>query len=261
MLRSTVPILSVLLLTACGPQTGDPPQPTPSAAQSAVDRAIAWQGGAILDNAEFSFTFRDYQFRVTRSNGLFSYERRFVDSTGASVRDVLSNSGLTREVNMLPVELDSAAYASAETAVNSVVYFALLPLPLNDPAARKRLLSTPDIEGRTYSEVEVTFRPEGGGRDFDDRFVYWLDQDDGSLDYLAYYFHVDDTGTRFRKAVNIREINGVRVADYLNYRHDLPGLESIESYDSLYQAGELELVSEIRLEDVSIRRLPHAGDS
>jgi Family of unknown function (DUF6503) len=246
MLKYTLLLLLVLVVGACSP---------PPDAQSVVDSSIAWQRGQRLENAEMTFDFRDRSFRIRRNNGVFEYERRYVDSTGANVMELLSNDGLIREINGEVVELDSASYRSAETAVNSVVYFALLPLPLNDPAARKQLLGTSVMDGKTYHELEVTFAPEGGGRDYDDRFIYWIDVESGALDYLAYYFHVNDGGSRFRKAVNIREIEGVRIADYLNFRSSDLTLDNIEQYDAHYSTGTAELVSEINLENVQIRLL------
>lgn len=244
------PLFAILVLLGCAP----PEEEVPTA-QSVVNAAIAWQNGSVLDSAEMTFDFRERHFRVYRNAGMFEYERTYVDTTGAHIREVLSNDGLIREVEGELVELDSATYASAETSVNSVVYFALLPLPLNDPAARKRLLGTTELGGRTYHEVEVTFVPEGGGRDYDDRFIYWIDSESGALDYLAYYFHVDDGGARFREAYNVREIEGVRIADYRNYKAEDITIDTVESFDSLHAAGATELVSEVNLENVQIRRL------
>ena len=242
--------LALLLVGACSPPE------TPLTGQTVVEQSIAWQNGEVLNQAEMTFTFRERRFRVYRNQGIFEYERIYVDSTGANLREVLSNDGLLREVEGVRVELDSASYASAETAVNSVVYFALLPLPLNDAAAQKRLLGEAEINGRSYRKVEVTFAPEGGGRDHDDRFIYWIDSETGALDYLAYYFHTDEGGARFREAYNIREIEGVRIADYHNYSAEGVTLESVEHFDSLHTAGLTTLVSEIDLENVAIRRLP-----
>ncbi len=241
--------LVLVITAACSP-----PDP-PVTAQTAVDQAIAWQNGEVLNQAEVTFDFRERQFRVYRNKGIFEYERIYVDSTGANLREVLSNDGLFREVDGERVELDSASYASTETAVNSVVYFALLPLPLNDAAAQKRLLGESQVNGRAYRKVEVTFVPEGGGRDHDDRFIYWIDSETGALDYLAYYFHVDEGGARFREAYNVREIEGVRIADYHNYSAEGITFETVEQFDSLHAAGLTKLVSEIDLENVAIRRL------
>ena len=77
------------------------------------------------------------------------------------------------------------------------------------------------------------------------------------MDYLAYDFHINDGGTRFREAFNIRTIEGVRVSDFKNYKSDLlpqPGTP-IEDYETLIDTDDLELLSEIKLENVQIRRL------
>ncbi|MFT4604182.1 MAG: hypothetical protein ACI9W4_000910 [Rhodothermales bacterium] len=239
----------LLVLGACSPPD------FPVTALSVVDQAIAWQNGDVLNQAELTFDFRERRFRVYRNQGVFEYERIYVDSTGANLREVLSNDGLFREVEGERVELDSASYRSAETAVNSVVYFALLPLPMNDAAAQKRLLGVSEINGRSYNKVEVTFAPEGGGRDYDDRFIYWIDAETGALKYLAYYYHTDEGGARFREAYNVREIEGVRIADYHNYSAEGITFDTVENFDSLHTAGLTTLVSEIDLENVTVRRL------
>jgi uncharacterized protein DUF6503 len=241
-----IPALFLLLMAACRPEV------TP---QTLVDRAIAWQGGEVLNKAEVNFDFRGRHFRITRDDGMFEYERTYVDTSGATFREVLSNSGLIREVNGERVPLEPRVYASVETAVNSVVYFALLPLPLNDPGATKRLLGESVIDGVEYDQLEVTFVPEGGGRDYDDRFVYWFNRETGSLDYMAYFYHTNEGGSRFRKAVAFHELEGVRLADYLNFRADDLGLETIEQYGERFDSGSLTLVSEIFLENVTVRPL------
>ena len=77
------------------------------------------------------------------------------------------------------------------------------------------------------------------------------------MDYLAYDFHINDGGTRFREAFNVRTIEGVRVADFNNYKSELlpqPGT-SIEDYETLLGTDDLELLSQIELENVTISRL------
>ncbi|ARA92496.1 hypothetical protein AWN76_004470 [Rhodothermaceae bacterium RA] len=243
---------AMLLLAACD----DEPDP-----QAIVDRAIAVHGGEVLAHAEVTFDFRGRRYRAWRQGGRFSYERWMTDSLGTDtlhqVHDVLTNDGLYREVDGLRVPLTEEEAAAVESGVNSVIYFALLPFPLNDPAVRKRYLGPSTIGGEPYHEVEVTFRPEGGGRDYEDRFVYWFHRRHGTMDYLAYDFHVNGGGTRFRQAVNVRTVGGVRFADYLNYTSPaLPGPGTpIERYDTLMEADSLEPVSEIRLEHIEVRPL------
>ncbi len=75
------------------------------------------------------------------------------------------------------------------------------------------------------------------------------------MDYMAYYFYTDEEGARFREATNVRQIEGVRIADYLNYTADGLSYESIERFDELFNADSLELVSEVNLDDVRIEIL------
>ena len=240
-------LLGSLLLGACASSPDADPQ-------AIVDRAIAAHGGERLDRAEVEFDFRGRHFTVTRDDGQFTYARTYTDSTGADVRDVLTNDGVYREVDGERVALSEEERLGVESGVNSVVYFALLPYFLNDPAVQKRYLGEASVEGEPYDKVEVTFRKEGGGQDYEDRFVYWFHRDRHTMDYLAYTFHVNGGGTRFRQAVNPRTVGGVRFADYLNGGADTLGTP-IERYDEMLAAGEIDSISEIRLENIEVRPL------
>jgi hypothetical protein len=247
-MKDSTPLVFVLVLLAACAAESDP--------QAIVDRAIEAHGGDVLRHSIVSFDFRGRHFQAARDGGRFTYERRFTDSTG-SIRDVLTNDDLYREVDGRRVVLTEERLRSVERGVNSVLYFALLPFNLNDPAVQKRYLGATEIEGEPYHEVEVTFRQEGGGRDYQDRFVYWFHARRHTMDYLAYTFEEDGGGTRFRKALNPRTVGGVRFADYANYTADTLG-RAIERYDDLLPTGTLTPFSAIVLENIRVQPLPAA---
>jgi hypothetical protein len=252
-LRYVVPLVLIVVTLAVILATGNEHETDP---QVIIDRAIAAHGGAHLVNAVVEFDFRGKHFTVTRNGGLFTYERTYTDSTGL-VREVLSNDELYRSVAGVRVPLTEKERLVMQEAINSVVYFALLPFPLNDPAVQKRYVGETRIEGAPYDEVEITFRKEGGGRDYQDRFVYWIHQEHATMDYFAYYYYTSEQGSRFRKAVNPRTVGGVRFADYLNYKSAADTLgTTVEHYEEVIAAGGLELVSEIRLDNITVRPLP-----
>ena len=58
----------------------------------------------------------------------------------------------------------------------------------------------------------------GGGEDFQDEYRYWIDPESGHIDYLAYNYHTDGGGTRFRKAKNRRKKEGFVFQDYINFK-------------------------------------------
>lgn len=224
--------------------------------QYIVDRAIEVHGGHILDKAVIEFDHRGKHFVATRNDGKFSYERSYADSTG-EIREVLNNDGVFREVNGVLSDITEKKRYSIQETNNSVVYFGFVPYFLNDPAVMKKYIGSSVIDGQPYHEIEITFRPEDGGPDFEDRFIYWIHAENYTMDFLAYDFHINDGGTRFREAFNIRTIEGVRVADFKNYKSELlpqPGTP-IENYDDLIGKEDLKLLSEINMENVQIRRL------
>jgi hypothetical protein len=243
-------LLSLTLLVALPACTSSPD------AEAVIDRAIAAHGGEVLDRAVVEFDFRDAHFVVRRNGGRFRYERQWTDSTGQSVRDVLENDGVRRLRADEPVPLTEDERLQVETAVNSVVYFALLPYFLNDDAVQARYLGPATVNDAPYHEIEVTFRQDGGGRDWEDRFVYWFHRDRATMDYLAYSFHVNGGGTRFREAYNVRTVGGVRFADYRNYTSDQVGT-AIEEYDTW--PDDLKRVSTVDLDNITVRPLAHDG--
>ncbi len=245
-LTSILCFLAVLLVAGCSSE--------PSA-QEIVDRAIAAHGMEILDNAVVSFDFRGKQYRVMRDGGRFRYTKSYADTTGAQVVEVLSNDSLYRAVNGEIVTLPEDKLVGISEGVNGPIYFGLLPYFLNDPAAQKAYLGEDEVAGEPYDLVQVTFVPEGGGKDWEDRFVYWFHRDRHTMDYLAYSFTVNDGGTRFRKAVNPRTVGGLRIVDFLNYTADTLGT-ALERYGDMADADSLRLLSEIKMENVEVKRLP-----
>ena len=237
-----VGVLAIVLLGCSSPS-----------AEQIVDRAIEAHGGERFRHAEIRFTFRGDRYTRWRDGGRYRYERRYT-AAGRPVREVLANDTLYRTVGGEKVDLTPSQRASVRTTVNSVVYFAVLPYRLDDPAVQTELLGTTTVEGEPYWEVEVTFQREDGGPDWEDRFVYWIHRDAHTMDYLAYYYYRDGGGHRFRRAVNRREVGGLLLADYLNYTSAEIEGTAVEAYDSIYEnrPDRLELVSEIRMEEVEV---------
>ena len=250
-IQPTIFVLLLMALFAIGCSENET-----SEEQAIVDAAIAAHGGQHLNQSVVTFRLRDRQYRALRDNGAYIYSRTFTDdSTGQRIHDVLSNSGFKRTADDKPVELPQERQEAYSASVNSVIYFALLPYFLNDAAVQKKYLGETTIKGEPYHEVQVTFKAEGGGEDHEDEYVYWIHQQRNTMDYLAYNFKEEDgsIGTRFREATNVREVGGVRFQDYVNYtsKEDFP----LENYDRVFEAGKLEKVSDIHLEDVKVTGL------
>ncbi|WP_422356013.1 DUF6503 family protein [Roseivirga pacifica] len=238
-------------ILACTPQQKEDSQTAIPKAQEVVNNAIEFHGMSGFGNANFSLTFRDYKYTYTNKQGAYEYTRAFTDSIGANVYDVLTNNGLTRTVNGDSTAVDEEKRAAYSRSVNSVIYFFRLPYGLNDDAVNKTYNGTTTIKDKTYHEVKITFAQEGGGEDFDDVFLYWFDTEDYSMDYLAYLYHTDGGGLRFREAINQRRINGALVQDYINYK---PADETvpIDTLANLYNKGNLEELSRIMNEEVKL---------
>ncbi len=240
-------LLVLLLLVSC--EKGN------ENAQEIVDKAIEKAGGKKYENAEISFEFRNRKYRSIRKGGEFRLERFQQDTLLGAIRDVLDNKGFSRYLGDNLMKLPDSLSTAYTNSVNSVHYFMELPYGLNDPAVNKKLLGKDSIEGRQYYEIKVTFDKKGGGEDHQDEYLYWINTENYTVDFMAYNYETDGGGVRFRKAVNPRYIKGIRFVDYLNYGYNDLNVE-LSKLDSLYEADQLFKVSSIRNKNIEVNLNP-----
>lgn len=231
----------LLLIVSCKPNF---------TAQEIVDNSIEQANLNSLNSATLSFSFRGNQYKAIRNKGAFELIKVVKNDT-AIIKDVLFNDGFKRYVNDSLVALSEKDKNRFSNSVNSVHYFAVLPYGLNDKAVQKKILAPVVIKGKAYYKVQVTFTKEGGGEDFDDVFIYWFAKDNFQLDYLAYKYHTNGGGVRFRAIKEEKTVNGIRFLDYDNYK---PLDKEIDFYtlDKLYEEGKLKKLSEIVLSNITI---------
>lgn len=215
-----------------------------------VDNAIETYGGKRYEQAHVSFDFRKRHYTYTRNGGAYTYTRAFTDSTGR-VKDKLDNDGFSREINGEIIQLPEERVTAYSNSVNSVIYFAMLPYGLNDAAVQKEYVGETEIAGKGYHVIKVTFSQEGGGPDFEDEYLYWFDNQTYMMDYLAYSYHTEGGGVRFRKAVNPRRVGGILFQDYINYKPKNKEA-ALTALEDLYKKEELEVLSVIELENIQV---------
>jgi len=221
-------------------------------AQDIVDKSIEVSGGEKYLNAEISFDFRDKRYRSIREGGKFQYERQFQDSIGI-IKDVLNNAGFERYINNELANIPDSMSVKYTSSVNSVHYFALLPFGLNDAAVNKSNLGEITIKDKVYHKIKVWFNQEGGGEDFEDIFIYWIDTSTFKADFIAYsYIEDDGIGIRFREAYNERFINGLRFVDYNNYKSEDTTMNLL-GLGKAFEAGNLKLLSKIELKNIVVK--------
>ena len=213
--------------------------------QSIVNRSIQVHGGDKVQKGEYSFDFRKYHYTYRNNDGSYTYTRQNKET---GIKDILNNEGIKRYDKTEPISFSPKQAKSYSNSTNSVIYFAFLPYFLNDAAVRKELIGEVKIQEKDYYKIRVTFAQQGGGDDFEDVYVYWIDKESFSMDYLAYSFHVNGGGIRFREAYNVRIIDGVRFQDYVNYKHDKS--TPVEELDRLFGEGELTELSRIELKNI-----------
>ena len=248
--------LAAVLLVAC-----EPPPPTAQGdadALALIERSRARHGSDALDQAEIRFSFRGTPFVLRRDGATFRYARTLEDGS-QTVEEVVDNDGVHRFVDGVEVEVSPDEAERIDTAVNSVAYFMLLPAPLTDGAVRARSLGADSVGGASYDRVEVTFAQEGGGFDYQDRYVYWL-RDDGQIGHFAYSYEPNpadtsrnETGTRFRVPISEQRVDGVLFQDWRNLSAD--SLDALEDFGDAYDAGLTFDISEVVLDSIRITPL------
>ncbi|KAA3650840.1 MAG: hypothetical protein DWP98_03780 [Bacteroidetes bacterium] len=219
-------------------------------ADKIIEESIRYSGNGKYNNAKITFDFRDKHYEVIRKKDSWKMSRLFIDKE-QEIEDIYTNNGFERLVNNnhFPVE-DSMAFKYIES-INSVFYFALLPYKLNDEAVIKEYLGEEEIEGHAYHKLRISFKKEGGGEDYQDKYIYWFDTNDFSIDYLAYSFQVNDGGLRFRKAINERFVGGIRFVDYINYE-PVEKNSPLESLGHDLESNQLQELSRINLENITV---------
>ena len=215
-------------------------------AQEIIDKAIASSGGEIIANSTISFQFRDKNYTAKREGGNFMLTRSF-----DSIQDILTNDSFKRFINGKVIGLNDSIADNYRSSVNSVHYFSVLPFGLNDTAVKKKLLGTKKIKNSEYYKLEIRFAEEGGGEDFNDIFIYWVNKETFYVDYLAYQYFTNGGGFRFRQLKEQCIINGVRFVDYINFKPS-KSIDNIQKIDDYYINKDIEKVSEIVLRNIKV---------
>ena len=251
-------LLPLLLLTlaACGEASDAPTVASAERARTLIAQAQAAHASDSLDGARLSFSFRGTDYSAQFGGEGQLYARYGQDAMGPFT-DTLDSGGFRRTRGAHTDSLPPAASLAAEESLNSVLYFALLPRPLSDDAVQPRHLGRTTIGDEPYQVLGVTFGREGGGRDWQDRFVYWIHDERHTIDFLAYAFHVNGGGMRFREAFGARDVGGVRVQNYRNFApmDEAMSPGDLERLPELWRGGRLRYLSDVTLSDAQVERL------
>ncbi len=254
MKKIQVMALAILfLIVACQTETknighvDDDITPNNYLGDSVVQLAILVHGGEAYDEANFQFKFRDKTYQFTNFGNQYLYSRQQVVGSD-TILDLLSNYNFERLINGSPIKVNEIESSKYSESINSVIYFATLPHKLSDKAVIKTYKGQTAIKKKTYNAVEISFRAEGGGKDHEDVFYYWLNAETHQIDYLAYQYATNGGGVRFRSAYNKRMVGGILFQDYVNY--EVPIGTALNEIPTLY---EKDLLSELsRIENIDI---------
>jgi hypothetical protein len=241
MFREVIVAALVLILISCSEKRrGD------EKAIKIVENCIEEHGGKNYQDMDVSFDFRQFRVHLKQNGGIFLYERTSKDSLNNEVHDILTNDSFTREINGKKQNLSQKEIDKYKEGLNAVAYFALLPYKLSEPAARLKYLGETTIENKKYHKVGVSFEAADGGKDHQDEFCYWINQNSHTMDFLSYA----SGGPRFRKAIKREKVDGVVFQNYENYEVPDSTLATF-NYDKAFIEGKVKLLSKIEQQNYS----------
>lgn len=220
-------------------------------AQQIIDKTILYSGADKVANSEISFQFRDKKYTAKRNNGTFKISRQFKNKRLDIEEDVVTNNNYYKYINGKEFFKTDSIIRINKNAVNSVHYFSVLPYGLNDKAVKKKLLPSVTLKNKEYYKIEITFSKNGGGEDFKDVFIYWIGKEDFLIDYLAYSYHTNGGGKRFRALKEQCVKNGIRFVDYINYKPNTKEI-TLLNIDKAFEKNQLTEVSQILLKDIEV---------
>ncbi|MFB9057799.1 DUF6503 family protein [Mariniflexile ostreae] len=220
----------------------------PSKAEVILNQAINAHGGDLYDSANYTFVFRGNTYQFKNDGKAYEYSKSSQKGDSLII-DRLKNGKFSRTINNDTIALSEKDIKSGTGAINSVIYFATLPHKLKDDAVNETYMGETTIKGKNYSILSISFSQDGGGEDFDDEYYYWIDTDAHTVDYLAYNFHVNQGGVRFRSAYNRSIVDGITFQDYVNYKAEVG--TPLKALPELYEAGKLIELSKIETESIT----------
>jgi hypothetical protein len=220
-------------------------------ANEIINKSIEVSGGELYNQSDIIFDFRDIKYKAKRNGSLFVLTRTIFEDND-TIFDVLNNNGFERYINEERVQLVDSMASKYIASVNSVHYFSVLPFGLNDDAVNKTLLGEEQLKNQDYYKIKITFSEDGGGEDYEDVFIYWINKQSFKVDYLAYSYNEDDgIGMRFRAAYNERYVNSLRFVDYYNYKFEADSIP-LTDLGRAFDKNQLSLLSKIELKNVEV---------
>lgn len=204
-------------------------------------------GGSRYDSAHYRFVFRKVNYSFKNSGSDYNYAREF-QKDGQNIKDRMGPDSFIREVDGSPIELSGEDILKYRSSLNSVIYFATLPHKLADASVKREIVGKDSVDGHSYFLMKVSFKKEGGGEDFDDEYMYWINSQSKTMDYFAYNYQVNGGGVRFRSFYNRRQVEGIIFQDYINY--EAPIGTALIDLAHLKEKGELTELSRILSEEI-----------
>ena len=249
----TLYFLPIILLLACKADNQKKPKYNAASENKVspayiIQKAIEYSGKEKIKDNKIIFKFRDKTYISESICNQFKLTR--IDSS-KNVKDVFYKDEIKRKINGKPVQLADTTATNIKSSINSVHYFVHLPYRLKDPAVKAKRLKDDTINDKAYYQLEIKFKEAGGGEDHQDIYHYWFDQENFSLDYLAYKFFTNDGGMRFRAKRFEKRLNGVVFQSYNNLKPSSDTIQ-INELSKAYLNNQMEKVSEIITKPVSV---------
>ena len=202
------------------------------------------------DLIDASFDFRGATYTFSHDQNAFRYTKN-IQNDSVNQLDILTEKEFWRIVDGDTLDLPQDKADAYAESLNSVIYFVCLPQKLKDPATILTDEGEMEIRGVTYRLLNVAFEEDGGGNDFEDEFMYWINKETNLMDYFAYRYHTNGGGVRFRTVSNRWNVDGMIFQDYINY--EVPVDTEFKEIPNKWTKAELKELS--RIENTNVKSL------
>lgn len=222
-------------------------------ASELADNSIKAHGMDKLMGKEVAFSFRGRDYSVTRKENSYSYSRSFLKDSSRILDYLINSSKFLRIQNNDTLKVSEEWQSRYSNSINSVLYFFQIPFVLGDEGAIKKFVGKDKLNEKNYWLISVTFNEENGGKDYEDVFLYWINESTFLVDYLGYSYTTDGGGVRFREAIDRVEKQGITFQDYINYKAEKGTL--LTDLSTLFDEGKLEKLSIIENHNIIVSHL------
>lgn len=199
-------------------------------------------GGEVHQTATIKADYQGDQYVVSRNCGRFKIKRISTNAAQQTVTLTLSNVQLQKTVDGNVIKLTDSVQNQLVDQLLKHVFLLEFPFGINSQTVRKQYLKNETINGEKYAKLEVAFLRSRVKPAVIANYIIWINPETATVAFVANTSNSDKTEMEFRKAINPRLVNGIRVVDYEYYHLKTPNSATLSKLGFAFQQGKLKKI-------------------